>query len=515
MNPYIKYLNKRFIPITGLLLWLTWPAKTHFTPLIFIALVPLLLRVIAEVKQNNKVPYKEVFLNFLVWNILSTWWIGFASVVGAVIAVLLNSLLFLIPFLTFKYYQRIPNKLLFVALFSGVWIDMEWFHSSWQFAWPWLSLGNAFADYPFLVQWYEYTGTFGGSLWIIWVNFLIAFAFLETTKKAIYPLLSVIILPIILSLSIYFSFKEEVTPINITVVQPNVDPYSEKFDENTLDEQLNTLLSLSKSVSKENTELILWPETAFPQTMWEEQLNVYKEIDSVRALMHRYPSSTLISGASTARQFKESTRSSIRSFRNGECCYESYNAAVQFIRPDQYKIYHKSKLVPGVEQIPYESVLGIFGDLSLDLGGTTGKQEERTVFFNELGVGFAPIICYESVFGEYVTDYVKNGAQILCIVTNDGWWRDTEGYVQHFKYARLRAIENRRAIARSANTGISGFINQRGDVISESKWWEPAALNETINLNSNLTFYTKFGDWIAYLSMLLALGILIRYWFKK
>jgi apolipoprotein N-acyltransferase len=92
---------------------------------------------------------------------------------------------------------------------------------------------------------------------------------------------------------------------------------------------------------------------------------------------------------------------------------------------------------------------------------------------------------------------VKNGANLICIITNDGWWKDTPGYKQHFSYARLRAIENRRDIVQSANTGLSGFINQRGDVLQKTSWWKEYAIKQDVMLNEKLTFYSKNGDYIA------------------
>jgi apolipoprotein N-acyltransferase len=113
---------------------------------------------------------------------------------------------------------------------------------------------------------------------------------------------------------------------------------------------------------------------------------------------------------------------------------------------------------------------------------------------------------------------VKNGAELLFIMTNDGWWEDTPGHRQHFIYAKLRAIECRRSIARSANTGISCFINQRGDVIQQTAYWEEDAIQNTINKNDRITFYVKYGDIlgrIAYWTSALLLLILIVAMLKK
>ncbi len=146
--------------------------------------------------------------------------------------------------------------------------------------------------------------------------------------------------------------------------------------------------------------------------------------------------------------------------------------------------------------MPYPEQLRFLEKLVIDLGGASGSratQKERSVFIGGKAK-VAPAICYESVFGDYMNEFVKKGANVIFILTNDGWWKDTPGYKQHLHYARLRAIENRRSIARSANTGISATINQRGDIMEHTEWWEAASLTTTINLNEKQTLYTRFGD---------------------
>ena len=97
----------------------------------------------------------------------------------------------------------------------------------------------------------------------------------------------------------------------------------------------------------------------------------------------------------------------------------------------------------------------------------------------------------------------------MFITTNDGWWGNTAGHRQHFIYARLRAIETRRSIARSANTGISAFINQRGDILQESNYWEPAVLKDSINANDKITYYTQQGDYIARIAAFISVMLLL------
>jgi apolipoprotein N-acyltransferase len=142
---------------------------------------------------------------------------------------------------------------------------------------------------------------------------------------------------------------------------------------------------------------------------------------------------------------------------------------------DTLSYYHKSKLVPGTEQLPFVSTLPFLESLAISLdensaSGTLGKSD-RAMALGE-GVKAAPVICYESIYGDYVSDYVGDGAQWLAVVTNDAWWRNTAGHKQHFSYAKLRAIEQRKWVGRAANTGISGFINPKGESVMESVWYQ-------------------------------------------
>ena len=167
----------------------------------------------------------------------------------------------------------------------------------------------------------------------------------------------------------------------------------------------------------------------------------------------------------------------------------------------------------GVENFPYQDILKpVLGDVMIDLGGTVAMkttQPDREVFTLKDSVSTAPIICYESIYGEYVTGYVKNGAQFLSIITNDAWWGNTAGHRQHASYAKLRAIETRRSVARSANTGISEIIDPTGKVTHKLGYEKQGTLSGKIILNDEITFYALHGDYIARISKFLALFIFL------
>jgi apolipoprotein N-acyltransferase len=165
------------------------------------------------------------------------------------------------------------------------------------------------------------------------------------------------------------------------------------------------------------------------------------------------------------------------------------------------EVYHKSKLVVGTELTPYPKIfvpLDNWLSAKMKVGGLMGRcVGQDGVSLLHFGPQRAPLgcaVCYESVYGEYCAEYVRAGAQALAIITNDAWWGNTPGYRQHLSYAALRAIELRRDIARCGNTGISAFIDQRGEILETSDWWTRETLSGTVNLSSEQTLFVKHGD---------------------
>jgi len=307
----------------------------------------------------------------------------------------------------------------------------------------------------------------------------------------------------------------------VVAVQPNIDPYNEKFNSDAAT-QIRQMLDLADKKVDSTTDYLLFPETALTEYMWENDIYQSMSIKQVQAYLKKYPRLKIVIGASTVKRYRpeEQPSATARKFVDVDEYYDSYNTALQLDSSGRIQIYHKSKLVPGVEKMPFPFLFKYFENFALDLGGTTGSlgsQAERTVFVSpDKKTKTAPVICYESIYGEFVGQYICNGAQFISIITNDGWWGDTPGYKQHLKYGALRAIETRKWIARSANTGISCFINPKGELLQTTPWWQPAVISQKIELNNEQTFYTKYGDYIAraafYASMLLLIySFMIRF----
>lgn len=526
---------------SAFLLWLAWPPMSFTAPLLLVALLPLLIA-LDRIKsgpglKKGKLVFLTAGLTFLVWNTASIYWVynAISADNNAIVALLVS----LIPFglgallVTFAFwlYHRLEGYVSRKWAYAGLisfYIAMEYLHQTWDLSFPWMTLGNGFAEMHRLAQWYEFTGVYGGSLWILLSNITAFEAYKAYRSQKGYlqyrPALLwafVVILPIGISLSKYYSYKEVLRPVDVVVVQPNIDPYK-KFGSISAEEQMQILMRLSDSLGVVSTEYFFWPETALPTYNDEDKIWRSQEFLTLQKFMGKYPNGSLITGMETVKTYQDQRTLSAKYDPNSGIYYDNFNAAMQVENSANVQFYHKSKLVPGVEKLPFPVVMDFLKPVFATLGGTVGGwgwQEEPGVFYANSGIGVAPVICYESLWGDWIGKSVKDGAQFIAIITNDGWWGNTSGKDQHFLYAKLRAIENRRWVVRSANTGISGFIDQRGDVISQSQWWTQTALKADVNLNDKLTFYSKSGDLIAKALSLLALvlALLIPYhqWIKK
>lgn len=508
--------------LSAFLLWLAWPPIPFSSVLLLVAFLPLLFSLESVIKGQGKNKGRKVFLlaglTGIAWNTASIYWVFNAihSVMPTLAAVLIS----LIPFglaavlmatAFWLYYQLRKRYSLGLSLAGLIsfWISYEYLHQSWELAFPWMTLGNGMAMSHWLVQWYAYTGVFGGSIWILLSNALLFSLFstgkLNTSRhgKRLAAAWGIVLLvPVVLSLSLYYNYEERVNPVDVVVVQPNVDPYL-KYSSSP-SQQLENLIELSKSVAHSNTEFFIWPETAIPQEINEEDVWESPYYHQIQEFLGEYKNGNVLTGLESYLIYDSSRTSSAVYYPQNDFYVDRFNAAMLIENGAKVQFYHKSKLVPGVEHMPFRGALDFLKPLFRLFGGTTGgygRQTEASVFYAQSGIGTAPIICYESIWGNYVSDFSKEGAQFISIITNDGWWGNTSGKDQHLAYAKLRAIENRRWVARSANTGISGFINQKGDVVQQSKWWTRTALNQEINLNEDLTFYARTGDYLAFLCL--------------
>jgi apolipoprotein N-acyltransferase len=442
----------------------------------------------------------------------------------------------------FRFSKRYLKGALPYIFLAVTWIAWERAYYGAQISWPWLVLGNSFAGSPSCVQWYEYTGTLGGSLWI-WAANLGLFGIITALSdgswntynklakfSAIASYSVILVCPLILSEVIYSKYKETDDPLAVTIVQPNIDPYS-KFEflsqqqQNVilLDQMKKALTFRYKNDTVDKPLLVVAPET-FTNDIITNDFNESRTYRRFVAFLKDYPNTNLLFGASS-HEFIYGTKTpsyTARKYADG-IWVESHNSAMITDGTGRGDIYHKSKLVVGAEMTPYPAFFCKIDNL---LGGVMGRdigQKNITLLhcrtYNTDGsvrqsVPIGTAVCYESVYGEYCTGYIKAGAEALTVITNDAWWGNTPGYRQHLRYASLRAIETRRDIARCGNTGISAIINQRGDIVKKSEWWKQDIIKGDINLNSKMTFFVLEGDITGkictFMFLLLFFAVIVR-----
>lgn len=493
---------------------------------LFFAFVPLLLTDDQYVRQNETriqiSPFCLGFMAFLIWNILSTWWIGYVSFAGMLFVTSLNALFMAAVWWASRKVQRLLGAISGYFSLIIFWIAFEFLNHYGMLPWPWLTLGNGLANAAKIIQWYEFTGVLGGSVWILISNILI---FLTVKNIVDYSLprlvksaglsLIAIATPIVLSVYMYSNYAEKGEIQNVVVLQPNIDPYTEKFSGMSTEDQINRLVSLAESEITASTEVVLAPETALPP-LWEDStVQQSQSLLPFAKITERFPEISFIAGAITQQKFRkdELISKTARQSDDGNFYFDRFNSAVLINRTGVAQFSHKNILVAGVEKDPFQEYLSFLPNFMLDLGGIKGGLawgKEPMLFEDLNGRKIGPVICFESVFGGYVRQIVKNGAQYIAVLTNDGWWKDSPGVWQHFAYSRIRAIETRRSIVRSANTGISGFISQRGEVIALTNADTSIALSSRIRLNNSFTFYVSYGNYLGWISLFLS-GLIAVY----
>jgi apolipoprotein N-acyltransferase len=503
----------------GLLLFIAWPVSP-LTVLIFFSFIPLLWLEMRVVRKRKFLLF--TYITMLIWNISTTWWIWNASAPGAVAAFIANSFLMCLPWLGYKIAKKKLGDVAGYVSLIAFWMCFEYIHlQDWGLSWPWLTLGNAFATHPQWIQWYEYTGTSGGTLWVLLAN-IILFLHIKNntsvaTKKNYSYLIAavlIIILPFLFSFLLTDQMHKSTGNKNMVVAQPNIDPYEKvSTTAGSFEGQLQKLITTSEKQVDSNTTLLVWPETALymESGINEDELKSKQNflLNPLWSFLSKHPNLTLFSGVESFKWIDSASKYS--RLYNGQN-YESYNGGVLLDSSGAQAFYHKSMLVPGVETLPW--FLKFIDNWFEKFGGTTAgyaRQEARTVIDTKKGIKIAPSICYESIYGEYMSRYIRNGANLICIITNDGWWKKTPGHKQHMNYARLRAIETRTWVARSANTGISCFINPYGTVIAPQPYNTTAAIQLDLpSLSNHQTFYVRYGDVLS--KIMVALSILLAGW---
>ncbi|MSP64528.1 MAG: apolipoprotein N-acyltransferase [Ignavibacteria bacterium] len=525
-------MNKKeiiLILLSGILFGISFPPfSTNIIP--FFALVPYLFLIYNQ--KSIWKTFRVTYFTFFIASLIALYWTSGLThmrdpylIFAGVALYFWQPAFFTLQSLLFFNIRKKYSTEISLLLFPLVWVTFEWVYAYGEFAFPWLTFGNSMTYDLQKIQFAEVTGVYGISLWVLYINSFIYYILLKYKTVERYGLKKYLIL--ISFLVIFYllpnfynsNFKNEINSkdgIKIGIVQPNLDPWEKWRDGNSIQNRWQfvlNMLDVSKGQKERGVDISVWPETAIPFDLpsfnnyyfqFSEKIN---EIDL-----------SILSGFADVKYYEKNapiTASSI----NDKIKYDSYNA-ILFSQPNisEIQTYSKMRLVPFAERVPYaEKVPWLIEPLRWGVGiSNWARGTDSTIFYHSKSKSkFLSMICYESIFPEFVSSYVKKGAEFCIFITQDSWWGNTSGARQHLQISILRAIENRRWIVRCANGGISCFIDPYGNVYDKSEMFTTATLEKVIYPQTYKTFYSKNGDLIAIISVILTLLFFIYSIFKK
>ncbi len=519
--------------LSGILLGLSFP-PSPVSSLAFIAFLPFLSVFESEQVAGRFIRLTYAFL--LAFHAVTVYWTGgfthghdqWMMIAGA--ALLLIHPFFMLPFITGAWWvRRKLGRLPGLAAFVSFWLVFEFFHARGELSFPWMAVGNSQAYDLFRIQMAELVSVQGLGLTILVFN-VVAFLVMKMAAdgewadqrrkgRALLAVMAALyVLPLLYGWVRVTQVEEEPMqhPLRVGVVQPNVDPW-EKWGTPTsradIAAQIGTLDSMTRSLP-EGLDLIVWPETAVPGYLLLPQYG--RSLDSVRSVALS-SGSNILTGFPHARYYsRDDAPVTAKKTTIGDRYYESFNSAVLIHKDGTIgQFYAKVVLVPFAERLPHAGLLAfLIEPLRWNVGiSSWGKGTDTTLFRIAAGpadsVSFGAMICYESVYPDYVREFVRKGATFLVVLTNNSWWGRTSGPYQHAAYASLRAVENRRWVVQSANGGVSTIVHPSGRPMVSTPLFEPAAIANIIDVRTDTTFYGEHGDIVGTVNVVVAAGMMV------
>ncbi len=510
--------------LTGLLLGLSFPPM----PLpfaAFIAFLPLLLN-FESLRTEDKYIFKT-YVMFLIYHGMSNWWISswqentdpFLFVSGFAVW-LANSAFFLIPIIIYRSIRKRFSFSFSLMCFPFIWTFYEWGHGLGELSYPWLNIGYSQIEFSSWIQQLDFWGIYGASFSVAAVNALVVYLIKTVVIDKIYntkliSLASALLIAFIAIPALYgnrmiehYSNISKDNFLDISIIQPNKDPW-EKWKQSPQNQVLEHM-KLQDSLSKlgVTTDLSLWSETAIPYISMD--FNSRHDFSFLQRWIDKN-NMHLITGMARYELFPADSAPALakKAAWDSTISFQAFNSSV-LISPQEKRapqVYNKAKLTPFAERIPYAEHLPFATDflnwgVGISAWGLGDEMKTLDLKKNNYDFKIGTIICIESIYPEFCTGFVTSGANILTIITNDAWYNHTPGPFQHYMIARARAIENRRYIARCANSGISGLISPIGISLKEAEQYTKAGISVKVPAIEEISVYSKYGDFIGKISAL-------------
>jgi apolipoprotein N-acyltransferase len=488
------FRENRLPLLSALLLAISFPPlRTGFVA--YFALVPLLVSLDGcGVKEG----FRKGLVFGLLLNLLSLYWISvvqteiYFAIAGYISLVIFQSLF---PALFGSAYGFISKRWGTGALivFPFLTLTLEWLRGSGLMGFPWLNLSLTQTYYIPLIQIAAYTGASGISFWVAALNAMIALALLKRRNRPV--LFAGCALSVTLWLGIFLwgcfdvsSYRSNTDPLKVALIQANIDPEI-KWDERFREPNFNVLIEETEKIADEDLDLVIWPETATPCYLRREYRYKRQVVDLLKK--HEFH---LLTGTPDYERIADR--------------YVYYNSAFLFSPEGELvQRYAKLHLVPFGEMIPLEDRFDILRKIDFGEGDFTAGVEY--VVFDHPVTSFAVVICFESLFSNFVRQFVLRGAKMLVVITNDCWFGRTAAPFHHAMVSVLRAVEHRIPVARCANTGVSMYIDSLGRVVKSTDIFVKTSLVDVLQPGETETFYTRHGEWLTGCSNVITLLFLL------
>jgi apolipoprotein N-acyltransferase len=490
--------------ITGILLGLSaLPSELYF--LNFIAFIPLLIA--SDRTLTSKKPLLifslQLLISLVVFYFLVFQWVLQIAHLGFLIGflIVLPYVILISPFILLLKKGNKFTPVYFIA----AWLTVELIQSYFQLGSPFFNLGHSLGANPKLIQWYEFTGAAGGTVWILAVNFVLyslGKTLINERKRWIrksIPALGVLLLPVIISILIYYSYKEKGQSSEVLIIHPSTDCHDVKYQINIY-ELMDIYLGIMLPKLTEKTEYVVLPETAITNAGWVADFNRNLVFDYFYKKTANYPNLKLVTGAiayeaiPNVEKIKGYQRiPGIRYSEKYKVWYYTYNSALQIEKAAPVQMRTKEGLVPYQEYAPYPLILPHIAPVGIDFQFSS-RETNQQVFTSKNGKKTAALICYELVYNRKFYKAARQGAEAFFVLLNEGWYNDPKVPRQFLQLSAVRAIENRRYVAHTSNLGISAFIDQRGEMVARQESKQPGFLKYEIRMNKKVTAAALMGN---------------------
>lgn len=504
------FLSKHFLlaGFTGLLFWIGFPGGGGLWPLVFVALVPLLFAISSSSLKNCLLSGLTCglthYLLLLYWIVIVLGRYGgmpwFVSLQGLVLLALYMSF-YLIAF-------AVGARLLLSALpvwlslwlVPTLWVGLDWARGLFLTGLPWMDVGYSLYEVPQLIQVADLAGHHGVSFCIVLINCIMYFLLSGPVRFrrlcALVPGALFITAVMMYSFGRYDTLKEALasksgSTVTIGVVQGNIKQ-EQKWSEEIQEKTVLTYTSMTESLlAGERPDFTVWPETALP---------FYPPSSSFMPPLFTFTanhSTAILTGAPWYEIIDRKARK-----------IQFFNSAVLLGADGRYHgKYYKNHLVPFGEYVPFKKFLPFLAPLVEAVGDFSPGRIETPLVHGEIRAGV--LICFESVFPDLSRKWVNAGANLLVNLTNDAWYGKSSAPIQSLAMTVLRAVETRRSVVRSANTGISAFISPLGEISKQSDIFVPWAEKDQVHLFEERTVWAQYGYRFASLCLCIALLALL------